>query len=52
MANNSVERPSRLIATERVYPCVPTAFTQPEIKSAIIIAEQQLEEMWRCTNKR
>jgi hypothetical protein len=29
-----------------VYPCLPTAFSRREIQSAIIIAEQQLEEMW------
>jgi hypothetical protein len=37
---------SHLIAMERVYACVPTAFSRPEIKSAIIVADKLLEEMW------
>ena len=41
-----LKNPSRLIAKERVYACLPTAFSRREINSAIIIAEQELEEMW------
>jgi serine/threonine protein kinase len=35
-----------LIAMERVFPCVPTAFTVEELQSAIDVAEVQLEELW------
>ena len=35
-----------LFTMERVFPCVPTAFTVEELMSAINIAEQQLEELW------
>jgi serine/threonine protein kinase len=35
-----------LVAMERVFPCVPTAFTVEELQSAIVVAEAQLEELW------
>jgi hypothetical protein len=35
-----------LIAMERVFPCVPTAFTVEELREAIEVAEAQLEELW------
>lgn len=35
-----------LVAMERVFPCVPTAFTVEELQSAIVVAEVQLEELW------
>jgi hypothetical protein len=35
-----------LFAMERIFPCVPTAFTVDELMSAIDVAEQQLEELW------
>ena len=35
-----------LIAMERVFPCVPTAFTREELQAAIEVAETQLEELW------
>lgn len=35
-----------LFTMERIFPCVPTAFTVEELMSAINIAEQQLEELW------
>lgn len=41
-----VEEMGDLIATERVYPCVVTAFTQQQIEAAIEVAEEQLEELW------
>ena len=41
-----VEDVGDLIATERVYPCVVTAFTKEQIMSAIDVAEAQLEELW------
>lgn len=41
-----VEDVGDLIATERVYPCVVTAFTKEQIMSAIDVAEAQLNELW------
>lgn len=41
-----VEDLGHLVASERVYPCVVTAFTQEEIEAAIEVAEVQLEELW------
>lgn len=35
-----------LVAMERVFPCVPTAFTVEELQAAIEVAEAQLEELW------
>ena len=35
-----------LFTMERIFPCVPTAFTVDELMSAIDLAEQQLEELW------
>jgi hypothetical protein len=35
-----------LFTMERIFPCVPTAFTVEELMSAIEIAEEQLEELW------
>lgn len=41
-----VEGMGYLIASERIYPCVVTAFTQEQIEVAIEVAETQLEELW------
>ena len=41
-----VEDVGDLIATERVYPCVVTAFTKEQIMSAIDVAEAELKELW------
>lgn len=41
-----VEDLGHLIATERVYPCVVTAFTQEQLQAAVVVAETQLEELW------
>lgn len=41
-----VEDVGDLIASERVYPCVVTAFTREQIMSAIDVAEAELEELW------
>ena len=41
-----VEDVGDLIATERVYPCVVTAFTKEQIINAIDVAEAELEELW------
>lgn len=41
-----VEDVGDLIASERVYPCVVTAFTKEQIINAIDVAEAQLEELW------
>lgn len=35
-----------LIIMERVYPCLPTAFTVEELEAAVDVAEQQLNELW------
>ena len=35
-----------LVAMERVFPCVPTAFTVEELQAAINVAEVQLNELW------
>ena len=41
-----VEDVGDLIASERVYPCVVTAFTREQIINAIDVAEAELEELW------
>lgn len=41
-----VEDVGDLIASERIYPCVVTAFTREQIMSAIDVAEAELEELW------
>ena len=41
-----VEDVGDLIASERVYPCVVTAFTKEQIINAIDVAEAELEELW------
>jgi len=46
MDHNHAEGVTDLIATERVYACVPTAFSRGEIEAAIVVAESQLEELW------
>ena len=35
-----------LFTMERIFPCVPTAFTVEELLSAINIAQQELDELW------
>ena len=41
-----VEDVGDLIASERVYPCVVTAFTREQIINAIDVAEAELKELW------
>lgn len=41
-----IEEVGYIIAMERLYPCLPTAFTRDEISAAIDVAESQLEELW------
>jgi hypothetical protein len=41
-----VEDVGDLVATERVYPCVVTAFTKEQIINAIDVAEAELKELW------
>lgn len=41
-----IEEVGYIIAMERVYPCLPTAFSRQEIEAAIEVAEAQLEELW------
>lgn len=41
-----IEEVGYIIAMERLYPCLPTAFTRHEISAAINVAEAQLEELW------
>jgi hypothetical protein len=35
-----------IIALERLFPCLPTAFSKEEIAAAIEVAESQLDELW------
>ena len=35
-----------IIAMERLFPCLPTAFSRAEIAAAIDVAELELEELW------
>lgn len=35
-----------LFTMERIFPCVPTAFTVDELMSAIDVAEEQLQQLW------
>jgi len=41
-----IEEVGYIIAMERLYPCLPTAFSRNEIEAAIDVAESQLEELW------
>lgn len=41
-----VKKMGHILALERLFPCLPTAFTQLEIAAAIEVAEAQLEELW------
>jgi hypothetical protein len=41
-----VEDIGDLIMMERLFPCLPTAFTVEEIAAAIDVAEAQLEQLW------
>jgi hypothetical protein len=41
-----VENMGHILALERLFPCLPTAFTKEEIAVAIETAEAQLNELW------
>ncbi len=41
-----IEEVGYIIAMERLYPCLPTAFSRDEIAAAITVAEQELEQLW------
>ncbi len=45
--NKEGDTMGHLFTMERIFPCVPTAFTVEELMSAIDVAEQQLEELWK-----
>lgn len=36
-----------IIAMERIYPCLPTAFSKEEIEAAIMVADEQLNQLWQ-----
>jgi hypothetical protein len=42
-----VEDIGDLIMMERLFPCVPTAFTKAELEAAIEVAEAQLNPLWQ-----
>jgi len=46
MDHSHAEGVPHLIAMERVYPCLVTAFTTSQIQTAIDLAESQLEQLW------
>lgn len=41
-----VKNMGHILALERLFPCLPTAFSRNEIAAAIEVAEAQLEELW------
>jgi hypothetical protein len=41
-----IEEVGYIIAMERLYPCLPTAFGKKDIEAAIEVAEQELEQLW------
>ena len=41
-----IEEVGHIIAMERLFPCLVTAFSKQDIEAAIDVAEQQLEELW------
>ena len=41
-----IEDVGDLIAMERLFPCLPTAFSKEEIEAAIVVAEEQLIQLW------
>jgi hypothetical protein len=46
VSHTHLEDMAHLIAMERLYPCVVTAFTRAEIQAAIDVAESELKELW------
>ena len=41
-----LEEEGCIIAMERVYPCIPTAFSRVEIEAALVVADKQLKDLW------
>jgi hypothetical protein len=46
ISNKEGDCMGHLFVMERVFPCLPTAFSVDELMSAIDVAEQELEQLW------